>query len=237
LEIENKNDLNKTDSLLSIIYIFYQLIIGIAYFLLIYHFRFFQKNNISIYVWSIEGFLINILLIGITLLPLFLILKIRNQTFESIGLSHKNILSSIASGLLCSLPFFALIILNDFVLGQSLNTRYLYLLGYLVKHLIFVGLFEEIIFTGYFQSRFIILFKNKWLGILLVGFIFAIGHMPYQIMRTDTQLSNYFSRYWFFLISTTFLHIIKTLLYIKRKNILAPAVFHGLINLAYKILV
>jgi|SRR5437660_1667481 len=48
--------------------------------------------------------------------------------------------------------------------------------GMFVLLSVFAGLFEEIIFRGYLQRQFIALSKNAFLGILLSGAIFGLGH-------------------------------------------------------------
>jgi membrane protease YdiL (CAAX protease family) len=48
--------------------------------------------------------------------------------------------------------------------------------GLFVLLSVFAGLFEEIIFRGYLQRQFIAVSHNAFIGILVAGAVFGLGH-------------------------------------------------------------
>lgn len=52
------------------------------------------------------------------------------------------------------------------------------------------GFCEEIIYRGYFQKQFIVIFKNKWVAILLQGVLFGVSH-GYQGTKYIIVISVY----------------------------------------------
>jgi membrane protease YdiL (CAAX protease family) len=163
----------------------------------------------------------------LALLALVLYLVWRNgEPFTSIGLNLKEKWRELFLGLALFVPFF---------LGVGLIERLLRSLGYLIPKgppayltpsgagqfllafalLIVVAVTEEVIFRGYFILRLESVLRNSGVAVLLSALVFSIGH-GYQGPGS--------------VIAIGLMGIFFGLIYLWRRNLIAPIVIHFLQN-------
>lgn len=174
------------------------------------------ENSNTIPGRSFEDIVYRLPFILISILPILIIIKIRNQSFETIGITKNNILKSVLLGLL-----FSLFNINRiFHLGQSISSFF----WNIIFFFFIIALHEELIFRGYLQSRIISLFKHKWIGIILVGCLFALTHIPFQAwIHEKTPLEFFLDNPPEDLILP---HVFFVYLYTRYENLLAPTIVH-----------
>ena len=229
-------EFKKFDIMLLGVYFIYQTAVGVLYNLMISKWGILKNYNRPGAITTIEGLITNIIIFLIILLPIFLILRLRNQRIESIGIKLKVFRKDLLWGLLTAIPLLLLNILNDIFLGQKLNSRIDYLMVYFIKTLFFVALSEEIIFRGYIQPRVLTLFKRKYIGVFVVGLIFSLWHIPFKLIRGDIGNTLYLKRDAITCLLTIATHFYLTFVYNKNKSIFAPTIVHAVYNTSLYIL-
>ena len=183
-----------------------------------------ENSSIQRLVFSIPSFIIY-------MVPIILIIKFRKQSFETVGITKKNLLKSILLGITFSFP----ILLPEVVLGLINNFKLASmdkLIPDFIYMLISISFVEELAFRGFIQSRIRGILKSKWFSILVVGVMFSVSHIPYQMLLHDVNLITYVQENLFFLaVFCIIFHIYVLFIYSKTNNILAPTITHALINL------
>lgn len=179
-----------------------------------------------------EQFVQNIYYIPVTiimLLPVFIMMLLKKQKWDSIGIKGTKIAKSIALGILFSIPLvapsFHYAILNNkkFIPVENMIWLFLYFF-------IEIALVEEISYRGFIQTRIQGLIKSKWLSIITVGVLFALSHIPFQMVRADKSLLDFIVQDSVHLLLTCAIHIYLVYLYTRDNNILSAIVAHALID-------
>ena len=165
----------------------------------------------------------------VILLPVFITLKVRRQNFSSIGLKSDKALKSIILGIVFSIPLVIPSIISSVNRGMSLLSLPNLILLFLY-FLLEIALVEELSFRGFIQTRIQGLIKVKWLSIVIVGIMFALMHIPFQMLLRDMKLVEFIKTDAIHLITTFVIHIYLVFLYTRDDNIICPTVAHLLIN-------
>jgi hypothetical protein len=96
--------------------------------------------------------------------------------------------------------------------------------------LICIAFVDELTFRGFIQTRIRGIIKNKWLSIIIVGLMFAIMHIPFQMLKAKLPLIPFIQMDLGHLISTSILHIYFVYIYTRHNNIIAPTIAHALVG-------
>ena len=158
----------------------------------------------------------------ISFIPISVIVKIRKQSFETIGVTRKNVKLSLGIGLLLSL-----LLVSFSATEQFLCRLFTYNSFYAFIYFLAVGLGEELMFRGFLQLR-----CSIWLGeikgLVLASVIMAFVHLPQRIFVVGLDPLQAFG-------SAISLIPISTLMgffMLRTRNILGPAVLHTIANWA-----
>lgn len=225
---EYRDEFNLLDGLLAIGYFFFYMILLFLFGLLMFktdiysRFNFFENKNLNKFIFYIPISLI-------TILPIIVIMYLRKQSLASIGIKKKNILKSIFLGILFALPF----ALPTIIIGINKGYEFaniVVMIWEFLYYLLCIGFVEELVFRGFIQTRIRGLIKNKWLGIVIVGLMFGLMHIPFQMLKANMSILQFIQQDIFHLITTMILHIYFVYIYTRDENIVAPTLTHTLIN-------
>ena len=158
------------------------------------------------------------------------LVRIRKQKLASIGFTLKNAGKSLLSGAVFGIILsFFLNVLPKILAGMQIIpiNRILYNLFY---YFIVISLSEEVVFRGYIQTRIYGLIKYDVWAVVVTGFLFYLMHLPFQMLVNDLKINIVH------MITIIVMHVIMNFLYRKHNSLVAPTVFHGLINFAADLL-
>jgi len=217
------------DGILALLYYLYYMILLYCFGLIMF--------NTDLYIrWGkyfgnmvMYKFIFYIPITVLSILPAILITYFRKQSLSSLGIRKTKVMKSIILGIIFGLPFLIPNIISGILSNhnfrdiESLTWEFLYFL-------ICIGLVEEIIFRGFIQTRIKGIIKNKWLSIFVVGLMFSILHIPFQMMQTNLPLIQFIMYDMVHLIITIILHVYFVYIYTRDNNIIAPVITHTIIN-------
>lgn len=225
----HQDEMNFIDGMLAIIFYFF-------YMALIYLFGLLKLKtdlyfNLSQYFTNkyFYKFLFYIPLTIISIAPIIITVYIRKQSLSTLGFIRTNTLKSILLGVLFALPFTSI----DIIYGITHNYRLINMedaLWTFLYFLICIAFVEELTFRGFIQTRIRGIIKNKWLSIIIVGLMFAIMHIPFQMLKAKLPLIPFIQMDLGHLISTSILHIYFVYIYTRHNNIIAPTIAHALVG-------
>lgn len=228
---ESVKDYGYKDGLISITYYLYEMIIIYLFGLLIFKTSIYESlgNYLSISNKEFYEFIFYIPFSIIELVPIFVVIKIRKQNIKSIGLKTNKILKSIFLGIIFSIPFIFPSIISEINQGKKIINfgSLVWLFLYFFIEIAFV---EELSFRGFIQTRIQGIVKVKWLSIIIVGIMFALMHIPFQMLKAGMPLNEFIVKDSFHLISTCIIHIYLVYLYTRDNNILSTSVTHTLMD-------
>lgn len=186
-DIKNSNGLKyeKLDGILAIFMAIYISIITIIFWFIIFKLGWFDKFASNFENKMFAKFIFYIPLNIIELFPVFIILKYKNQSLDSIGINKNKILKQIIIGISLYLPLF---LLNWKVL-KVLNVELMSIWGFMCM-LIEIAFVEEVIFRGYIQQRLRGLIKNRYVNLFIAAFMFGIIHIPFTLIQFDNITFN-----------------------------------------------
>lgn len=174
----------------------------------------FSNENMIFYITGLYSFIM------LSLLFCF----IRNQSLSTIGINKKNFWKSLIIGLIISIIIAILsgvtAILNISVIQENIKL----ILMEIIYYFVFIAFTEEILFRGYIGSRLFI--YRRWLTNVIVGFMFAFAHFPFQAVIQQINFMNYIMDNWFWVFSTIILHTLLQLFYSKYNNFIGPTLIH-----------
>lgn len=185
--IKNSNELKyeKLDGILAIFITIYISIITIIFWYIIFKLGWFDKFASNFENKIFAKFIFYIPLNIIELLPIFIILKYRNQSLNSVGINKNKILKQVILGITLYLPLFLL----NWKSIKILNIESISIWGFIYM-LIEIAFVEEIIFRGYVQQRLRGLINNRYFNLLIAAFMFGIIHIPFTLIQFDNITFN-----------------------------------------------
>lgn len=126
---------------------------------------------------TVSGIIINSCFVGIV----FLLLAVKKQGSETVGLKKGNIKLSLILGIgLAAILFFCNCLSNVIFDGQvfvPFKTILIYSIYYFT-----VGVCEELIFRGYILTRLYGIVQNVYVDILISGVFFVLMHFPFRMV-------------------------------------------------------
>jgi len=192
--------------------------------------RYFKSKSLFRLIFYIPNGLISIL-------PIFIILRLKKQSIASIGIKKEKIPKSIVLGVVGSMPFLLSNMAGAISSGMKLNPSIADNLWNLLYYLVCISLVEELVFRGFLNTRVRGLIKAGWINNIVVGIMFAILHIPFQMVKANMTPLNFILHDFPHLISTLLIHIYFVFLYTRDNNIIAPTIAHTIINFSYDIFV
>ncbi|MBK1813220.1 CPBP family intramembrane metalloprotease [Clostridium sp. YIM B02505] len=228
---EEVKDFVTKDGIAAIAYFFYNMLILYLFGLMMFKTRIYSEfrtySNISNDM--IYRFIFYIPIVILQLAPVFIFIKVRKQGLRSIGLKKDKILKSIFLGIIFSMPFNIPLIISEISeKGKILGLTNLILT--FVYFFIEIALVEEISFRGFIQTRIQSLIKSKWVSILVVGVMFALMHIPFQIIKANMPLGDFIVKDSFHLVFTFVIHVYLVYIYTRDNNIISSSITHTLID-------
>lgn len=184
--------------------------------------------GISLVMW------VNILF----LLVCIVLVKGKKQGISSLGLTKEHIWSSCRTGLVCSA---VIILINGIIPGVLLGKAFQsaeVLVIRLAYYMMIIALPEEIIFRGYIMTRCKAAMDSKKWAIILSGLLFALIHVPYQLVVSGTDIVTFLLNGNGFTIFMTFLwHLVFCLLFEWTQAIYGAVLFHGFMDFSNSIFI
>lgn len=171
------------------------------------------------------GYQVNI---GLVLLCIGLVVA-RKQPLKSIGISKKNLKTSLILGAIPSILLLTVMLIAGLLGGDHFETASNLLLSFL-KFLFIIGFVEEIIFRGYIQTRIYGLIKKPIAAILITAVFFMLMHIPFQMGRAQMGVFEYITTNYISLLFTFAWHIVFNFMYSKYNSIAAPTLFHTFVD-------
>ncbi len=234
---EVKESIGKRDGVYSLIYFVYYMIVIFLFGLLIFKTKIYEGLGSHFSSRTFYRFLFYIPDTAINIFPIFLILKLRKQSLRSIGIKSENIVKSIIIGIIGSIPFSIPNIVGAISSGKTINPNIADGFWTFLYFLICIAFAEELVFRGFLQTRLQGLIKSKWLSIIVVGILFGLMHIPFQMIKANMSLLDFLKYDLRHLITTCFIHIYFVYLYTRHNNILAPTIAHTIMNFSFDIFV
>lgn len=192
-DIKNLNELKyeKVDGILAIFTAIYTGMCIMLFWYIIFKLKWFDKFSNNFENKMFAKFIFYIPINIIQLLPIFIILKYRNQSLNSLGINKNKILKKIIIGIVLYVPIF---LLNWKVL-KILNLKVLTLesisIWNFLNILIEIAFVEEVIFRGYIQQRLRGLIKNRYVNLFIAAFLFGIIHVPFTLIQLNNVTFNH----------------------------------------------
>jgi len=114
----------------------------------------------------------------ISLVPISVLIRVRRQRFETVGVTSKNLRGSVAVGILMSIVFVLVYLAATpkWSLNRLLSANALF--GFI--YFLAVGVGEELMFRGFLQIR-CTLWLGEIRGLILASVIMAFVHLPQRI--------------------------------------------------------
>ena len=169
----------------------------------------------------------------ISILLCFLLLFIRKQKSDTVGLTSTHVRKGILVGLISGTVFSLLNIIPAIQSGSIWAGFSITLVTNTFYYFIVIGFQEEIVFRGYIQTRLYGVIKSDWLAVLICGLMFAAIHVPFQFyQRNSGNLVDFVAQNFIWLLMTFIWHFVFNLLYRKYNSLTAPTIAHGLMNLS-----
>lgn len=186
-------------------------------------------NHVSVNQITYIGVLMNLFFVGIVLV----ILRIRKQGIETIGLCKGNVKLSLIMGIsLACLLFFCNCLSNILFEKQSfipIKEIVIYIVYYFS-----VALVEEVMFRGYIVTRLHGFTNRLYLDVLLTGILFLLMHFPYRMVAYHMSFWNLITNVPYML-DLFITHLILSFIRIKSDSLYGTIIPHWISDLAYRI--
>jgi membrane protease YdiL (CAAX protease family) len=168
---------------------------------------------------------INIMISWLIMLsPVFIMKRIRKETWRSCGVSKHNLKQSLWIGTILAVLIIVIVLLfglnNLADVGQKLTISAFWALLYYAV----AGFSEEFMFRGFLQVR-LIEWIGKWQGWILTSILMAFIHIPQRMALGLSPLEALISSAYLIPIS-----LIMGYIMIKTENIVAPGICHTFAN-------
>lgn len=222
-------EFTKNDGVYAVLIFFYIIALSYLFGLFVYKsnmnkelVRFFPNKQMY-------KFLIQLPVTVLELAPIFFILHLKNQPLKSIGINAKRLLRQIILGILFSVP----LILIKIPIGTNTLNHYSvfeYIWIFLYQFAL-IALVEEILFRGFIQTRMHGIIKNKIFSVIIVGIIFGIAHIPFQLIVYTGSIGDFLIQSSISIVFRASIHIYFNYIYERDNNILAPTITHAINNI------
>lgn len=228
---ESVNNFDSKDGIISIVYYFYEMIILYLFGIVMFKTNIYRNgaDYLSINNSQLYKLIFYVPIVILQVLPVFIIIKMRGQSVKSTGLKTDRILKSILLGILFSLPFVMLSLINAILQGKGIMTL-ADLIWMFLYFFIEIAFAEELSFRGFIQTRIQGLIKTKWISIMVVGIMFSLMHIPFQMIKASMPLGQFIINDSIHLAITFVIHVYFVYLYTRDNNIVSSTVAHGLID-------
>lgn len=149
-----------------------------------------------------------------------------NMKLTDIGFSRTHMKKSILLGMGASAILLVLASLSGDIKPIIIMNHIPDVLSYILYQIILIAFVEEVLFRGFIGNCFYV--HNKVLSVFIVGLLFTLLHLPFQMIVNSYPLT-------YFLLNIKFyypmiLHMIFQYLYNKYHSFIAPTMFHTTIN-------
>lgn len=161
----------------------------------------------------------------------FLVCARRGQPLCTLGITSKGIALSLFFGVLGCAVIVALKGGLRHFAGTLASAGALGLFVQLLYQLLFIALPEEIIFRGYIGTRLRGVINSSFTTALLTGVLWALAHVPFQLVIQNLSLAQYLSANWQGLVIIVILHFVFQWGYEKTNSLVAPVLWHLVWNL------
>ncbi|MFA5575700.1 MAG: type II CAAX endopeptidase family protein [Tissierellaceae bacterium] len=229
--------LNRKDALYGIGYYMSYMLMVYLFGLLVYNTSIYESLAKNFNSRAFFRLAFNIPYAMINIMPIFIILRFRKQDIATVGIKKDKGLKSIAVGIVGSIPFSLLNIIWPISNGKVINPNMADNLWTFLYYLLCISFTEELVFRGYLQSRMGGIVKSKWLKTIVVGIMFAIMHIPFQMIKANMTPMEFIGQDLGHLINTSVIHIYLVFLFGRDNNIVAPTLAHAIINFSYDIFI
>lgn len=188
---------------------------------------FVQKSSTltEAYIFCTTG-IVSLSIIGFV----FLFCSIRKQKFVTVGFSKKQATKSFVWGMILLILVVIMGCIWLFASDLAIQTDIGAIIMKIIYFLLFIGFTEELVFRGYIGTRLYGCFTNKRLSIIVVGIMFSLMHIPFQMMLAQMSLLEYIDAHWVSLFYISIIHIGFQYLYSKYNSIIAPTILHFIID-------
>lgn len=217
-DAEYKEDIaeyTKKDGILALLY---YLIFMIAYYCMG---RVYSANHLYL------GIVCNI---GLAALCVIIVL-LRKQKIKSLGITFRKAKQAVVLG---SVLGICIVLFNNVIpaMMSGLHFTQISKLPYNVfYYLVIIAFAEEIAFRGFIQTRVYGLIKKDSVAVIIVGIMFSLMHIPFQMALTDSNILEFIGGNAVWLILLFFWHILFNFLHRKYNNIFTNTIFHGFMDL------
>lgn len=226
---EDIQDMKPLDGILALLYYLFYMVLLYCFGLIMFDTDLFIRWAKYFANMDMYKFIFYIPITVLSILPAILIIFFRKQSVSSLGIRKTKVMKSIFLGIIFSLPFLISNNINGIINNynfrniESLTWNFLY-------YLICIGLVEEVIFRGFIQTRIRGIIKNKWVSIFVVGFMFSILHIPFQMLQANLSLIEFIQHDMPHLINLVIIHVYFVYIYTRDNNLIAPIITHTIIN-------
>ena len=175
------------------------------------------------------GGLTNLLFVGIVLL----MLKVRKQGLDTIGLRKGNIKLSLIMGIFLAFILFFCNCLSNIWFAQQTFIATKEIAVYIL-YFFTVGLVEEVMFRGYIETRLHGFTGRICLDVTLTGILFLLMHFPFRMVA-------YHMSFWHLITNASYMmdlfmtHLVLSFIRIRSDSLYGAIIPHWISDLAYRI--
>lgn len=208
--------IDKKDAIIAVVFFIIYFILSLILLRLLKNFILGMDSIIE----SKEGrrLIVGLILNSIPLLIILIILKIRNQGTETIGIRKKGLLSSLGIGL----GVIAIITIVHIMTDKDSKV----ILMNLIFFVLAVGFGEEIVFRGFIWPRLVVGFGKVW-GTVISGMMFGAMHAPMKIIINESPFIPAITNA---LGGGVVASLIFIYIYTRNNNIVLPSFIHGALD-------
>jgi len=125
------------------------------------------------------GLLLNSFFGLATICLVFVMVRMRKQSIQTVGITRAKLLRSSVVGLVLSAPLVIFAVMPR-IMAVDGHIQPAHVLYSVFFYLVVVSFGEEIVFRGYIQSRLHGLIKNSFFAVAIGGIMFSAMHIPFQ---------------------------------------------------------
>lgn len=154
---------------------------------------------------------------------------INKHPVKTIGFGKKNLSKSLILGLVLSAVLLIINVISGILGGYHFYTASKLILDF-AYYFFVIALVEEIIFRGFIQTRIYGIIRKPFFAVMVTAFMFMLFHIPFQMGASHMGFWEHISNNYVTLLFTFLWHIVLNFLYAKYNSIVAPTLFHAVLN-------